>query len=206
MNNQSNPEATATEAQAKAAQESTLAIQAATFEPGTPYYDQEKDQKRAACEVTMAQDRADNAQKCAEEADEQANDAERLLDEAEGLLQDLEAQVEGRRQAAEEARRRANAAQSWADQAAEAARKAATALGAYTAQILAGGSPDGAKSCANAATGNNTATAGFYNAVEHWTEQAQMAADEAYTDRQDAEEAADTVRDDSDELGSLLNR
>lgn len=206
MNNQNNPEATASEAQAKAAAEAQQAIQDAKFEPGTPYYDQAEDQKRAAYAVTNAQDRAANAQRSAEEADEQAEEAERLLDEAEGLLEDLEAQIEGRRRAADEARRRANAAQDWANAAKKRAQEAATALGAYTAQILAGGSHGAAKDEATALTGAEADTAGFYNAVKDFAEKAQEAADEAYAERQDAEEAADTVRDDSDELGQLLSR
>ena len=198
-----NNETTAT---TNAEAEAIKAIAAAKFEPGTPYYDQAEDQKRAAIAVTNAQDRAQNAQASADEADEAAEEAERIADEAQSLLEDLERQVEGRRRAAEEARNRANAAQDWANAAKNAAAKAATALGAYTAQILAGGSPDGAKSCANAATGNNVGTAGFYNAVRDWTEKALDAADEAYSDKEEAEEARDEAGDTSDELGMLLTR
>ena len=200
MNNNETTATTNAEAEAQ------KAIAEAKFEPGTPYYDQAEDQKQAAIAVANAQDRAQNAYQSAEEAAEAAEEAERIADEAQALLEDLEQQVEERRQKADEARRRANAAQDWANDAKKHAAKAATALGAYTAQILAGGSHGAAKDEADALTGAEAATAGFYNAVKAHAEKAQNAADEAYADKEEAEEARDYAADDSDELGCFLQR
>lgn len=200
MNNNETTATTNAEAEAQ------KAIAEAKFEPGTPYYDQAEDQKQAAIAVANAQNRAQNAQQSANEADEAAEEAERIADEAQSLLEDLEQQVEERRQKAEEARTRADAAQDWANAAKKRAQEAATALGAYTAQILAGATGGDALRAANAATGTANTKLGFYNAVKDFAEKAQEAADEACADKEEAEEARDYAADDSDELGNLLQR
>ena len=122
------------------------------YNPESPAYDAEQDKKQAADLVKQARDRAANAQYSKEEAEAAYDEAEEAFERAESMIEDLKQELEERGRALDRAREARDDAATHAKRAEREAQKAATALGAYLAELLTGGShADATRAAARAA-------------------------------------------------------